>query len=66
MNIKLIRNVSLILGGAIGAVYLLFLVLPFILSPVLNNYVPQINEEIKKSTGLVSSIEDVKLVTTPN
>ena len=65
MNLKFVRNISIGIIGTLGAVYLLFLILPFILSPVLNNYIPQINDEIKKATGLESSIEGIRLVTTP-
>lgn len=65
MNIKLIRNIGISFCGVLGGLYILFLILPFIASPILNNYVPQINEEIKKASGLNSSIEDIKLVTTP-
>lgn len=65
MNIKIIRNVLISCAAVVGAIYILFLVLPLILSPILANYVPQISDEIKKSTGLESSIEGIKLVTTP-
>ncbi len=65
MNIKIIRNIGISFCGVLGGLYVLFLILPFIASPILNNYVPQINEEIKKSTGLTSSIKEIKLVTTP-
>lgn len=65
MNIKLVRNLLIGFISIIGCLYILFLLLPFILSPIINNYIPQVNEEIKKATGLVSSIEDVKLLTTP-
>ena len=65
MNIKMIRNIGIGFCGVLGGLYILFLLLPFIASPILNNYIPQINEEIKKSTGLISSIENIKLVATP-
>ena len=65
MNIKLAKNILIGCAAFIGGIYVLFLILPLIVSPILNNCVPQINEEIKKSTGLTSSIEGIKLVTTP-
>ncbi len=65
MNLKLIRNIGIGFGGVLIGLYVLFLILPFIVSPIINNYIPQINNEIKKSTGLNSSIEGINLVTTP-
>lgn len=65
MNTKLLKNIGISFAIIFGSVYVLFLILPFILSSVLNNYVPQINEEIKKSTGLISNFENIKLTATP-
>lgn len=65
MNLKLVRNIGISFCGILGGLYILFLILPFIISPIMKGYVPQINDEIKKATGLNSSIEDIKLVTTP-
>ena len=65
MNKNLLKNLGITVVGIIGAIYVLFLVLPFIVSPILNNYIPQINEEINKATGLVSEIKNIRLVTTP-
>lgn len=65
MNLKLIRNIGISFGGVLIGLYVLFLILPFIVSPIINNYIPQINNEIKKATGLNSSIEGINLVTTP-
>ena len=62
---KLIKNVLISCVAFVLGIYVLFLILPLIISPILNNYVPQINQEIKKSTGLNSSIEGIKFVTTP-
>ena len=66
MNInKLLKNIAIGTLSTLSALYILFLVLPFILSPIVKNYIPTINDEIKKSTGLISSIEGIKFVTTP-
>ena len=65
MNMKLFKNIGIIFAVLFSSIYILFLLLPFILSPILNNYAPQINDEIKESTGLQSSIEGIRLVTTP-
>jgi len=59
------KKLGIILISLIAIIYLLFLIIPFILSPIVNNYIPLINEEIKKTTGLTSKIEDFRIVTTP-
>ena len=65
MNKIFLKRTAIILGSSVAAIYALFLLLPFIVSPMVNTYVPQIKEEIKKTTGFDTNIEDFKLVTTP-
>lgn len=65
MNKNFLKKIGIITVGTLGAVYGLFLIAPFIVTPIVNQYVPTINDEIKKATGLTSQIEDFKLVTTP-
>jgi len=65
MNIKLVKNIAIGISSFFVAVYVLFLATPLIVSPMLNKYIPQINEEIQKATGLNTSIDEIKLVTTP-
>ena len=65
MNINLLKKVGIILAGIIGAIYLLFLILPFIVTPIVNSYLPMVNSEIKKTTGFTSKLEDFRVVTTP-
>ena len=65
MIAKFFKKLGLIFIGTIATIYLLFLILPFIVSPILNNYIPMLNDEIKKATGLNSQIEDFRIVTTP-
>lgn len=45
--------------------YLLFLIAPLFLNPIANNYKSSITKEIDKATGLVSQINNIKIVTTP-
>ena len=45
--------------------YLLFLALPLIINPVVNNYTPQIKNIISESLGLNSEIKNIKFLTTP-
>ena len=65
MNKKFLKKTAVVLAGGVISIYALFLIAPFVITSFVNGYVPQINEEIKKATGLNSSIKDFKLVTTP-
>ncbi len=65
MNINFLKRVGIFLAGVIVVTYILFLLLPFIITPIANNYIPMINDEIKKLTGLNSKIEGFRIVTTP-
>lgn len=65
MNINLLKKVGIVFAGIIGAIYLLFLILPFIVTPIVNSYLPMVNSEIKKATGFTSKLEDFRVVTTP-
>ena len=65
MNKNIITKVLISIAGVILAFYILFLVLPFIITPIVNSYVPMVNDEIKKATGFTSKIEGFRLVTTP-
>ena len=56
---------GIITGSLIGAIYVLFLLLPFIATPIVNGYLPKINEEVQKSTGLSMELEGFRVVTTP-
>lgn len=59
------KKLLIILGASILGIYVLFLLAPLVLNPIVNGYVPTINDEIKKATGLDSNIENIKFVTTP-
>ncbi len=59
------RKLLIVLLSLIVGIYALFLLAPFVFNPIVNSCIPKINEEIKKSIGLNSNIEDIKLVTTP-
>ena len=65
MNINLLKKVGITFVGIVGAIYILFLILPFIISPIVNSYLPTVNAEIKKATGFTSKLEDFRIVTTP-
>lgn len=65
MSNKNMKKISIIFSGIILAFYILFLVLPFILSNVLNGYSPQISKMIEESSGFEVKIEKMQLITTP-
>ena len=65
MNINFIKKIGFAITGIIITIYALFLILPFIISPIANNYLPTLNNEIKKATGLTTKIEGFKIITTP-
>ena len=65
MNINFLKKVGIVTASTIGVVYALFLLAPFIISPIANSYIPMVNDEIKKATWLNSKIEDFRIVTTP-
>ena len=62
MNIK---RFGIITGCIVGSIYLIFLLLPLILSPILNSYVPQINTMAQELTGFKIKLENLKVITTP-
>ena len=59
------KKLGIIFISILLSIYLIFLLAPFIISPIVNNYLPMVNEEIKKASGFNSKIEDFKIVTTP-
>ncbi len=65
MNKNILKNFGIGVGSAILGAYALFLIAPFIVSPIANSYIPMINGEVKKATGLTSKIENFRIVTTP-
>ena len=65
MNKRVWTKVLIGAAGAVAGVYAIFLLSPLILNPIIEGYIPQINGEIHKATGLVSKLEGVKVVTTP-
>ena len=65
MNLNFLKKAGIITASTIGAIYVTFLLAPFVISPIVNNYIPIVNNEIKKATGLNSRIEDFRIVTTP-
>lgn len=63
---KILKNFGLVIFGLIIAVYILFLISPAIVSPILNGKSEFISEEIKKSTGFDSKLDGITFVTSWN
>ncbi len=59
------KQLSKILVTSIAILYLIFLILPFVLSPVLNSYSDDIVKIIKDISGFETEIKNVRIVTTP-
>lgn len=62
MNIK---RFGIVTGITVGSLYLLFLLLPVVLSPILNSYSPQISAMIEEASGYKVKLEKLGVVTTP-
>ena len=65
MNRKLWKRLGITILSFIVFIYVLFLILPLILNPIIEGYIPQIKDIIKETTGLNSNLTNVKVVTTP-
>jgi len=60
------KKVSVITGAILGGLYVLFLISPVIVSPILNSYSEDIATFLKSSTGFDTSIDKLSFVTAPN
>ena len=65
MNKRVWTKVLIASLSIAAGVYAVFLISPLILNPIIEGYIPKINGEIHKATGLVSNLDGVKVVTTP-
>ena len=65
MNKNILKNIFLTLGGIFLLIYILFLLVPFMLIPILDNTSYKVSEEIKKTTGLSADFDKFRIVTTP-
>ena len=60
------KKFGIVFGSTLACLYLLFLILPFILSPIANSYCDKISDLIKSSTGFDTQLEGFGVVTAPN
>ena len=58
-----IKKISIIFGGLLIGLYGLFLVLPYIISPIANSYNDDIEKIIKDTTGLEANLDGIGFTT---
>lgn len=66
MNINKFKKPAIIIASIFVGIYALFLLLPFIITPIINSYSGKISEIIKDSTGYETKIEGLGVSTSPN
>lgn len=65
MKTNMLKGIGIFIISVVGVAYILFLLAPIIINPIINKYIPQVENEINKASGLVSNLQGVKIVTTP-
>ena len=65
MDLNKIKRAGLITGVVLLSLYVIFLLLPVVLSPILNSYTPQIESMIEDASGFKVKLERLGIVTTP-
>lgn len=65
MRNKTLKKIGIILSTIVAVFYLLFLVLPFTLTPILNGYAPQISKTIEETSGFKVKLDGMQVITTP-
>ncbi len=56
------KKFALWFGGVIATLYVLFLILPFVISLFLNSYTDKVEEIVKSSTGFDTKIEKISII----
>ncbi len=65
MDKKNFKKFGIIFASIIAAIYVVFLILPFIISPVLDAHSLEISQAVEKASGFKIKFEKMQLVTTP-
>ena len=60
-----LKKYSTIIASVIVGLYLVFLLLPFVLSPIANSYSQHVADLIKSTTGLDAQVDGLGVVTSP-
>ncbi len=61
-----LKNLGIIIGYVIGVLYLLFLISPLIVSPIINSYSQNFKDSIKTASGFDVVLDDISFVTSWN
>ena len=56
----MLKKICIGFGIFVLSIYVLFLILPFVITPIAKGYLPTIKEEITKATGLSTEIENLQ------
>ena len=59
------KKAGIVTGSVFAGLYILFLALPLVLSPIANSYCGQVEQIIKTTTGLESHISGLGITTSP-
>lgn len=59
------KKAGIVVSSVIASAYVIFLAAPLVVNPIIENYKGTIQQEITKACGLNSTLEGVKVVTTP-
>lgn len=65
MDLNKLKKIGIISGSVVLSVYVIFLILPLILSPILNSYSEKISSMVEESCGFKVKLEKLGVVTTP-
>ncbi len=60
------KKVSIVVGSVLVVLYAVFLILPFVLSPIANSYCQHVEDLIKTSTGFDAEMDGLGIITSPN
>ena len=60
------KKVSIVVGSVFVVLYAVFLILPFVLSPIANSYCQHVEDLIKTSTGFDAEMDGLGIITSPN
>ena len=62
---KLVKYLSITTIFVVSAVYIIFLILPFFMTGLINSYGDEISSMVEKSCGFKLKLENMQILTTP-
>ncbi len=66
MNNKKLKKIGMLTGSILAGLYVLFLLLPVILTPIVDSYSDKIEDAIKTASGFDADLDDISVVTSWN